>query len=96
LRVIFLASTADDTLWFRRYYRQIFPSGAVAARDSLKRTLALIADNPMVGQPTHRSGNRKFPVLRTPFSVVYRISDDRIEVLRLLDQRNAATVTIPH
>jgi toxin ParE1/3/4 len=87
MRVVFLASSADDTVWFRRYYTRVFPDGAMSARDSLKRTLALITENPLVGQQLQRADNRTFPVLRTPFVVVYRVADDQIEVLRLQDQR---------
>jgi plasmid stabilization system protein ParE len=87
LRIVFLESTLADTRWFRQYYANVFPSGAVTARDSLKRTLGLIAENPLAGQPTQQHASQQFPILRTPFLWVYRIADNRIEVLRLQDQR---------
>ena len=33
------------------------------------------------------AGIREFPIPRTPFSFIYRVVDDRIEVLRVRDQR---------
>ena len=33
------------------------------------------------------SGVREFAIQRTPFSVIYRVIDDPIEVLRIRDRR---------
>jgi hypothetical protein len=74
--------------WFRRYYATAFPEGKGCARESLLRIEALIAENPLVCQPTEPgAGTREFPVLRTPFSLLYRLKGDRIEILRILDLR---------
>jgi hypothetical protein len=42
----------------------------------------------MTGSQTSSNGTRKVPIRRTPFTHVYRIWPDRIEILRLIDQRS--------
>jgi plasmid stabilization system protein ParE len=78
-------------LWFRRYYETVFPDGASGARTRLRVTEQLILENPKIGPVRHPSGVRAFPVRRTPFTLYYRLSDDRIEVLRIVDPRSMRT-----
>lgn len=40
-----------------------------------------------VTPPTQGAESREFPVLRTPFSMLYRVKPDHIEVLRVFDHR---------
>ena len=76
--------------WFRAYYERVFPEGATKAQTSLLRAQALISENPAIGSPVGSRAARKFPVRRTPFTFVYRVRPDHIEILRLLDQRGSA------
>ena len=72
----------------RTYYAHIFPDGAKRAADQYGRTCGVIRDNPLVGRPVEAmEGMREFSIPRTPFSFIYRVVDDRIEVLRVWDQR---------
>jgi toxin ParE1/3/4 len=88
VRVVYAEQALKDMGWFRKYYATTFPEGKGRARESLLRTEALVAENPFVGQPTEAgSATREFPILRTPFVLLYRVKDDRIEVLRVLDLR---------
>ena len=84
-----MPSTRSDLLWMRTYYAHIFPNGAKRAADQYRRTCGIISENPLVGRPVEEiEGVREFSVPRTPFSFVYRIVEDRIEVLRVWDQRS--------
>jgi plasmid stabilization system protein ParE len=88
LKIVYSEAALNDMGWFRRYYSSVFPEGKGKARDSLLRTEALIAENPFAGHPaTQGFEAREFPVLRTPFSLLYRVKGDRIEILRVLDLR---------
>lgn len=88
MKVVYSEKALQDMGWFRRYYATIFPEGKGNARDSLLRTEALIAENPYLGHPTDPGSEaREFPILRTPFILLYRVRPDRIEILRLLDLR---------
>lgn len=74
----------------RTYYAHIFPDGAKRAADQYRRTCGIISENPLVGHPVEEiEGVREFSIPRTPFSFIYRIVEDRIEVLRVWDQRGA-------
>ena len=88
MKLVFLTSTRSDLLWMRTYYAHIFPHGAKRAADQYRRTSTVIRDNPLVGRPVEEmEGVREFSIPRTPFSFIYRIVGDRIEVLRVWDQR---------
>ena len=72
----------------RTYYAHIFPDGAKRAADQYRRTCGVIRDNPLAGRPVEEMEDvREFSIPRTPFSFIYRVVDDRIEVLRVWDQR---------
>jgi plasmid stabilization system protein ParE len=87
MRIVFLPSSDEDVRWFTRYYRNIFPPGARNARARLEQTLVTLRATPRVGQLVAEPDQRRYRVLRTPFSIVYRIADDRIEILRIRDGR---------
>lgn len=88
MKILYSENALKDMGWFRRYYSTIFPKGKGSARESLLRTAALIADNPFVGHPTSQGAeSRAFPVLRTPFSMLYRVKPNHIEILRIFDHR---------
>lgn len=72
----------------RTCYAHVFPGGAKHAADPYRRICGIIRENPLVGRPVEEiEGVREFSIPRTPFSFVYRIVEDRIEVLRVWDQR---------
>ena len=65
----------------RTCYVHVFPDGAKRAADPYRRTCGIISENPLVGRPVEEmEGVREFSIPRTPFSPVYRIVEDRIEV----------------
>lgn len=76
-------------IWFRAYYARVFPAGKAGAQSQLRRVLTLIAEHPEVGHRVEDfTSALEYPMTRTPFSVIYRIMDKEIEVLRVLDQRS--------
>jgi len=71
----------------RRYYSSVFPQGERRARQQLKAIELLIMENPNIGK---QSGDaREFPIVRTPFSIIYRVNGDVIEIVRIWDQRRS-------
>ena len=72
----------------RTYYASVFPDGARRAVDQYRRTCRVLSENPLVGRLVEDiEGVREFPIPRTPFSFIYQVNEDRIEVLRVWDQR---------
>lgn len=89
MKLVFLPSTRLDLLWMRTYYAHIFPDGAKRAAKQYGKVCGIIRNNPLVGHPVEEIEDvREFSIPQTPFSFIYRVSDDRIEVLRVWDQRN--------
>ncbi len=88
MNLVFLPSTRTDLLWMRTYYARVFPGGAKRAAEQYIRASRVVQGNPLVGHLVEgMAGVREFPIPRPPFSFIYRVVDDRIEVLRVWDQR---------
>ena len=88
MKLVFLPSTRTDLLWMRAYYARVFPGGAKRAAERYVRASRVVRGNPRVGHLVEgMAGIREFPIPHTPVSFIYRVVDDRIEVLRVWDQR---------
>ena len=88
MRTVYLASAARDIAWFRHYYRAVFPQGAEKAWARIRAIQRLLAENPRIGRRSDaHEGAREFPVTGTPFTIIYRLTETRIEILRLWDNR---------
>lgn len=89
MQIVYLESARDDILWFREYYENAFPEGQGNARAQLLRTEALIVEHPYIGHRVDDArGAFEYHIRKTPFSVIYRVQDDQIQILRLYDQRS--------
>ncbi len=42
-----------------------------------------LADNPEIGRESHVEGTREWVVGQTPYLIVYRVKDKKIEILRV-------------
>jgi plasmid stabilization system protein ParE len=88
MKIVFLESAAQDVQWFRYYYQSVFPEGSAKARDRLRAIQMTLAANPYIGQPSDTAkAVREFSIPRPPFTLIYRVTPTRIEVLRLWDTR---------
>ena len=87
MQIAYLASAKPGLKWFRRYYTRIFPEGEKTAVEQFNRMQRVLASAPMIGKPFEDSGSREYVIPRIPFTVIYRISGETIEVQLLLDQR---------
>jgi plasmid stabilization system protein ParE len=88
MRLVYLPNAVQDLLWLRTYYERVFPEGASAARNAVRRAEHLVLDNPHIGRRTHRPDVRRLRIARTPFSMIYRPRPERIEILRVIDTRS--------
>jgi plasmid stabilization system protein ParE len=87
MKLVYLETSKPDLDWYRLYYRSIFAAGARKASKQYLRAVSNLLDNPRLGRPIDAHGVREYSIPRIPFSIIYRISDGRIEVLRIWDQR---------
>lgn len=91
VKIVYLQSTVQDLLWFRHHYRSVFPEGSHKAQAQVRAMLAMLAANPYAG---HRSDTgapvRELHIPRTPFTLIYRVTPEQIELLRVWDMRQGA------
>jgi plasmid stabilization system protein ParE len=95
MRLIFLARATQDLRWFKRYYTAAFPEGRTKADAQFLRAQQLLLANPHIGHPSDKmEGARELHIQRTPFTFIYRPFSDRIEILRVVDERSDWLVPI--
>ena len=88
MRLIYLASANDDLAWVQEYYGSIFHAGGEHARRRYVKAIATLCDHPYVGKAVDESGLRSYSIPRLPFAIVYRITEEHIEVVRVWDRRS--------
>lgn len=88
MRLLYLPSSRRDVAWLLHYCERIFPEGAARALERILTAESLLLDNPYAGRPVQRLGARRLTVPRTPFFLLYRVGEDRIEILRVPDSRS--------
>lgn len=92
MKIVFLESCTPDVAWFRFYYQSVFPDGARRAGQQFKALQATLAANPYAGHPSDTGRDvREMSIPRTPFTLIYRVMPQQIEVLRLWDTRRGDT-----
>lgn len=89
MKIVFLESSRSDLRWFKRYYVSVFRDGQENANRRYLATLSTLRKNPMIGHPSEAVyGARELHISRTPFSFLYRVTRNEIEVLRVFDNRS--------
>lgn len=89
MQIKYLDAALDDMIWFRHYYTKVFSAGKQNARTRLLKTEQLIAQNPSIGEADEQlAGVREYPIPGIPFTVLFRLMSDSIEILRIYDQRS--------
>jgi plasmid stabilization system protein ParE len=87
MKLIYLDSSKPDLAWLRTYYGSVFSEGSASASARYIKTIELLQRSPYIGRPVGQDDLRRLPILRTPFTVFYRVIEDRIEIVRVWDQR---------
>lgn len=91
MKVVYLASTKNDLVWFYDYYTTVFSQGAEAALIQFDRTAEMLSTNPYIGKKIQGEA-RQLVIAKTPFSYIYRITDEYIEVMRIWDDRQDSLI----
>jgi plasmid stabilization system protein ParE len=87
MKLIYLDSSKPDLDWLRTYYESTFPEGGEKAAARYLKTIDFLERSPYIGRPIGQDGLRKLSIPGTPFSIFYQITEDRIEIVRIWDQR---------
>ena len=88
MKIVFLPSAASGLAWFRRYYTTAFPEGARNASLQFEAVKRVLESNPQAGRAVEGRETRIYIVPRTPFAIIYRLRDGRIEIMAVHDQRS--------
>jgi plasmid stabilization system protein ParE len=94
MRIIFLKSALKDLQWFLYYYESVFPQGRETAQKQYYSIKALLKENPYIGHLITEGKVREFSIPNIPFSFIYRIKENHIEVLRVWDERRNRTEVV--
>jgi plasmid stabilization system protein ParE len=88
MKIRFLASSATSVAWVQNYYSEVFKAGRKNYSQQYFKAKRSLRDNPEIGYLFGGvEGVRKYEIVNTPFSFVYRIKNDEIQILRVWDNR---------
>jgi len=87
MEIVYLPSAVAGLDWFRRYYAQVFPEGEKRAIVQYEKMKKILLAAPFAGHPIGEGDAREYVMPRTPFSVIYRVRGEQIQVLLILDNR---------
>lgn len=87
MKLVYLPCTVSDLQWMRAYYTSVFPDGLQKAQAQFRATETLLQQNPRIGKQTDFPDVHELVITRTPLSVIYRLTDDQIQILRIWDNR---------
>jgi toxin ParE1/3/4 len=65
------------------------PAAALNQLDEIEKQTDMLLQHPEIGRTGGRKGTRELVISRTHFAVIYRITDKRIEIVRLLHTSQA-------
>lgn len=87
LRLIWMPQSLNDLEAIRDY---IYPKNPTAAQDMVHRvfnTVKALQSAPHIGRPGRVTNTRELIVPQTPYIVPYRVTENRLEILRVYDAR---------
>lgn len=87
MQIVYLPSTRAGLAWLRRDYATVFPAGSARAKQRFHAMERVLRKYPQAGYSTTVAGVRRLVIPRTPFSLVYRVTAERIEILDVRDDR---------
>jgi len=89
MQIIFLPKARADLRWFKRYYLEVFPEGRSKAERQYRALMRVLKSNPKIGHPDDEHASVfEYVIPGIPFTVLYRLGPQVIEILRIYDQRS--------
>ena len=84
-----------DLIEAQIYIAQENPKAAKNVAQKVWDASQKLADNPEMGRTGNVDGTREWIVGQTPYLIVYRVKDERIEILRIFIRTDLPPVTSP-
>jgi addiction module RelE/StbE family toxin len=87
MRIVWLRPAVLDLHRICAYIRQENPPAAERSGARIKAAVSGLARFPEMAPPGEVSGTRELAIPGLPYFVVYRLSDDAVQVLRVLHDK---------
>ena len=84
MRVRWLSLALDDLDHALDFIHTDNPAAAKRVAGKVWKAAQLLAKHPAMGRPGRVTGTREWVIPGTPYIMAYRVSDDGLEVLRVL------------
>jgi toxin ParE1/3/4 len=85
--IVWLSVAVQDILHIRTYITERDPQSARDVALQIDKSVNTLAAMPDIGRSGRIFGTRELVVKGTPFLVVYRVQNERVEVLRVFHGR---------
>jgi toxin ParE1/3/4 len=82
--IVWLSVAVQDVLQIRTYIANQDPQSAQSIALRIDKVVGHLTTMPNMGRPGRIFGTRELAISGTSFLVVYRLRNDRIEILRVL------------
>jgi toxin ParE1/3/4 len=87
MTIVWLLAAVQDAIHIRTYIAEEDPQAASKIADRFDRAISKLATMPSLGRQGRIFGTRELVINATSYIVVYRVRDNRIEILRVLHGR---------
>jgi toxin ParE1/3/4 len=87
MQVVWLKSATLDLYRVREFIRQDNPSSAVKVGARIEAAVDSLARFPEMGHVGEVPGTRELVISSLPYSVVYRLKGDSVQILRVLHDK---------
>lgn len=85
--IVWLPVAVQDVIHIRTYIADQDPKSASKVAQRIDQAVSYLATMPNMGRPGRLFGTRELVITGTPFLAVYRVQNNRIEILRVLHGR---------
>ncbi|MHB8731413.1 MAG: type II toxin-antitoxin system RelE/ParE family toxin [bacterium] len=84
MRIVWLVDAVNDLTTMRAYIARDNPGAAADVAKRIRDAVRTLADYPAAGRPGRVPDTREFIINGTPYLLPYRVTHDRVEILRVL------------
>jgi toxin ParE1/3/4 len=83
MNVIYAPRALRDLQGIASYLSERSPAGAASVLAAIKSSIDTLSFFPLIGRLVDDAGHRRVPVLRYPYVIFYRASDDELLILHI-------------
>jgi addiction module RelE/StbE family toxin len=83
MKVVYAPRALRDLHEIAAYLSKHTPSGTANVLAAIKSSIDTLSFFPQIGRVVDEAGHRRVPVVRYPYVIFYRISDDELFILHI-------------